>query len=113
MVRRNSRSETRTGSTSIAYQNFSVSGNQQLQYYNNDFLGHFKNSRANQAIKSDQQATDPSKLKPLTKFSNGHRNSRSISNNLGLTAPNGSGKALIQGSQSSSFLQQQQTKFEI
>jgi len=39
-----------------------------------------------------------------------HRNSRSITNNLGLTAPHA--KSLIPGSQSSSFLQQP-PKFEI
>lgn len=94
MVRRNSRSEARSGSNSVAYQNLSGSSGPQLGYYQNDFVGHFKNSRANNPTKSD--STEP-KLNKIQKYSvGGHRNSRSVTNNVGLTTQ--SGKALIQGS---------------
>lgn len=97
-MRRNSRSESRSGNNSVIYQNLSAANGQQLQYYQNEFAGHFKNSRAAQPVKSDTE--QPKRVQKMP--SGHHRNSRSITNNLGLTAPHA--KSLIQGSQSSSFL---------
>lgn len=61
MVRRNSRSESRSQAINLNLGIVAVTGGvtgvSQLQYYNNDFGGHFKNSRA-QNIKAENSAPE-------------------------------------------------------